>query len=534
MDEAAYMLSWIIGAAVWYLAAMLGIALVVGTVAYCGERLRRFARFGLVLSGLDCAVTTDIGAFASAPVPTSSTDDADGDGVPDGVERVEGTDWNASTNYCCNISVTYTGIFQTTNALTFVARWGDTEVSLPSVVTTNTWTHDFGHRVAMHGERAGVHVWDDANHNGVWDEGETGDKYDFKPKGHTTCVTNELAYGHFDRNGNNLPDWWEAVTELSAGGRTVKEYEDPDEDGLINLHEFWAGTSPTVPDGSNTVLSICSRSVDERLRSCHGEGERRYLYRDYPHSASNLVLQGLLERNQTCWAHSIDFSCVSVWNTQGETQRCATVISPRHVLGAAHWHIAARQNVYFIGNDGNIYSNRIQAVKTYQYAYWNSGSEVLDIAVGLLASDLPPCVVPVSVLPTNAFDWISSGDRLPAIRLTQDRSVLVQEIQNLYPLNPNASSLVYYVDPVVNALRKMYTGTVRSGDSGSPNFLIYGDQLVLLGVTRTVSGAPSIILTQLKIQEMMDELSRDYNKPLSRLQFFDFSGCPRLERHEHD
>ena len=123
----------------------------------------------------------------------------DSDGVLDSVERAEGTDPNASTNYCCNISVTYTDIFQTTNALTFVARWGDTEVSLPSAVTTKTWTHDFGHRVATRGEFAHVHVWDDANHNGVWDEDETGNKLDINPKGHTTCVTNELAYGHFDR-----------------------------------------------------------------------------------------------------------------------------------------------------------------------------------------------------------------------------------------------------------------------------------------------------------------------------------------------
>ena len=54
-------------------------------------------------------------------------------------------------------------------------------------------SHDFGHRVATRGEFAHVHVWDDANHNGVWDEDETGNKLDINPKGHTTCVTNELA-----------------------------------------------------------------------------------------------------------------------------------------------------------------------------------------------------------------------------------------------------------------------------------------------------------------------------------------------------
>ena len=40
---------------------------------------------------------------------------------------------------------------------------------------------------------------------------------------------------------------------------------DSDGDGLINLHEYWAGTNPLVPDGSNTLLSVMSRSVDDRL-----------------------------------------------------------------------------------------------------------------------------------------------------------------------------------------------------------------------------------------------------------------------------
>ena len=57
MDEILSFIVRFVDAAVWCFAAMLGIALVVGAVAYCGERLRCFARLGLVFCGLAVCVT---------------------------------------------------------------------------------------------------------------------------------------------------------------------------------------------------------------------------------------------------------------------------------------------------------------------------------------------------------------------------------------------------------------------------------------------------------------------------------------------
>ena len=57
MNEILPFIVRFVATAVWCLAAMLGVALAVGTVAYCGERLRRFARLGFVLCGLAVCVT---------------------------------------------------------------------------------------------------------------------------------------------------------------------------------------------------------------------------------------------------------------------------------------------------------------------------------------------------------------------------------------------------------------------------------------------------------------------------------------------
>ena len=57
MDEILSFIVRFVDAAVWCFAAMLGIALVVGAVAYCGERLRHVMRLGLVFCGLAVCVT---------------------------------------------------------------------------------------------------------------------------------------------------------------------------------------------------------------------------------------------------------------------------------------------------------------------------------------------------------------------------------------------------------------------------------------------------------------------------------------------
>ena len=53
---------------------------------------------------------------------------------------------------------------------------------------------------------------------------------------------------------------WEILHGLSPSNAADAM---PDGDGLINLHEYWAGTDPLTPDGSNTLLSVASRSIDE-------------------------------------------------------------------------------------------------------------------------------------------------------------------------------------------------------------------------------------------------------------------------------
>lgn len=336
--------------------------------------------------------------------------DVDGDGFSDALERNEGTDPFDAGSYCFNLSQTYTGVFQTTNALTFAAYFGTNRVHGPCVVADRVWTHDFGHCVATSGEKASVSVWDDANQNGECDAGETSNRYEIAVTGHDMALTNALTYGKFDRDGNTLPDWWETQTELNTvtnGGA----YADTDGDGLINILEYRYGFAPLVSDATNTLPAIASRSIDLRLEEKTPDDSLDMFinYAEYGYSH-------VFEPNTSCWVDGIDLTCCSMWNDNpvlsacGPTQTTVTAISSRHVIYASHFdyvttdhafqHITTNslatmptdQTYYFRGRSGQIYGRHIIARRHIDD----------DIKIGLLDEDLPIN----DVLPTSYLDVI--------------------------------------------------------------------------------------------------------------------------------
>lgn len=119
-------------------------------------------------------------------------------------------------------------------------------------------------------------------------------------------------------------------------------YTDTDNDGLINLHEYWTGCDPLVPDGSNTVLSILARSIDDRLTD--DPTGRMAVYNNYYSPA--------LEPNTNCWAYGIDLSCASPYNSAGHANQAGTLISDQHIVLAAHYQYATNTQVHFKDANG--------------------------------------------------------------------------------------------------------------------------------------------------------------------------------------
>ena len=442
--------------------------------------------------------------------------DVDGDGFPDALERSEGTNPYDSGSYCFNLALTYTDVFQTTNALTFAGYFGTNLVYGPCVVGGRVWSHDFGHLVAASGEKVSVGVWDDVNQNGEWDVDETSNRFEIAVTSHDMVVTNSLPYGNFDRNYNSLPDWWEELTGLSAvtnGG----PYVDTDGDGLFNLHEFWAGCNPLVPDGSNTLLSVTARAVDEGIRD---RNPTNSICKFFNYETNGL--NGIFIPSTNFWAFGIDTSCASMWNNAGHAvwggacngwNLAGTLISARHVIYAHHGAIPHGTTLYFIDVSSNVYSRTLI----------DSRYVSCDIRIGLLNSDLPSSVYPVKLLPSNYSEYVGTAKGLPCVTFDQEEKLIVAELSGLRSFHER-TFLSSAQRPNGNVRQAFYEDMI-GGDSGNPRFLLVGNELALLCVMWKGGGGSGCFITHFidEIQASMDSLASGY-----QLQFINLDAFERL------
>lgn len=436
--------------------------------------------------------------------------DSDGDRISDLEEVRHGADPTNQNIYCFKVAISVGDACEEVGGvkLAFYEQESGRRVSEIAEMSNQTNEVDLHCLVRLMGKPV-LRMWSASEETYVLVP------YTMKWHDNRVTVPSPLVRSLYDADGDEVPDVWEVAHGLSPQDANDAGF-DSDGDGLINLHEYWARTDPHVVDGTNTLLSVASRSVDRLIET---DGLERTMFTNYPSDEMPRVVVP----NPNFFARSIDLSAVSVWNSQSSTQRCVTAVSPYHVVGAAHWQVSPGYSVYFLGNDGIVYSNKIQAASSFEYHYWNSPANTLDVSIGILEAPLPEAVRPVKVLPIHAAEYIGSGKRLPVLSLSQDRCAYVREISSsIDPANPAVSTSISYGCSLKES-RRNYYGHIRGGDSSCPNFLLCGSTPVLLGCHLTASGAPSIILTQPHMQRMMNELSDRTGKPRHELQFFDLT-----------
>ena len=329
-------------------------------------------------------------------------------------------------------------------------------------------------------------------------------------------VTNTLSYLNFDRNYNEIPDWWEVQEGLDAEGVAHRAYDDPDGDGLINLHEFWCGTHPLMPDGWDTLFSVVSRSIDDRIDGKNPTNSL-CLFENYFVNGTNCVFQV----NPNFWAVDVDFSGICVWNSSNQhNERAGALISSRHLLVANHWYpTSVNEILYFRGKSGRIYQRT--PINWRGISVPSSISTYPDTGVVLLNEPLDTNDVSViSVGSTNLLSRIRDGYAVPFIYFNRNKEALVKEIQSLTTGGGNPTWHHFsFMRPKVIARQAFVTDVLGiPGDSSSPSFLLVGDRLVLFGVhSRTISDSPVFLFAN-QIQQAMDILAPGY-----ALQVEDFS-----------
>lgn len=232
------------------------------------------------------------------------------------------------------------------------------------------------------------------------------------------------------------------------------------------------------------------------------------------------------------WVHNTNFylagfrgwSAYSIWNDAGTNlypamtdhsygggttyQGGGIAVSPEHILSAGHMGFRSNWWVVFLDTN-NVpvfrriadYFNGNRTNFPYVFDPPNGTSNMwaaaprYDYYVALLDAPLPPSVEVIKIVPSNwwtkfdAFFYSSNREvRLPIVVFNcQHRQPWVNDLLSLgmYPPKP-ATTNVYgepatQLDSLNHILKGWGCGRVMGGDSGSPFFMLLGDECCLMG-----------------------------------------------------
>lgn len=210
-------------------------------------------------------------------------------------------------------------------------------------------------------------------------------------------------------------------------------------------------------------------------------------------------------RNSGCWVNDLNLTSISPWNSTEGPNRAGVLISPRHIIFAAHYQINNGSTIRFVDNNNNIVTRTMVNKLTHP----NYTPYYPDLTVGVLDSDVPNTISFVKILPQNWNDYLPSLSvihRLPCFVLDQEEKALISELAGL-------STVAGFRVPEFSSTRYAFSETIITGDSGNPAFLIIDDELVIITVWTFggAGGGTSILFHKDAINTMMSTLGGGYS-----------------------
>lgn len=184
-------------------------------------------------------------------------------------------------------------------------------------------------------------------------------------------------------------------------------------------------------------------------------------------------------RDASLWASALvsSLTAISPWNSIGDNTKAGVLVSPIHVLFASHFTPSVGATIRFVGVDGTVVDRTLSAVSPIGADI--NGSQT-DITVGVLDSDVTAGIAFMKVFPADVslkLPSFSNDNTLQAASTNQNAQLSIRDIYQW------KSFLGFNVpnETVYNAFYLPFVG----GDSGSPVFVIFENELVLLCVDST-------------------------------------------------
>ncbi len=190
---------------------------------------------------------------------------------------------------------------------------------------------------------------------------------------------------------------------------------------------------------------------------------------------------------------SLDFSGVG-WQT-ASTQFGVTMISPQNFVTAAHVAPANGSSVSFLSSDGVVRSYTVASTFTIEH----TAGVNTDIVVGRLTAAIA-AGDHIAFYPTLLLNTFNAYSNLPLVVYGQTGVVGTNNVDGFF-LNfdmlpfgggngvADSTLLVTQFDSVAGESQ------ARSGDSGSPTFIVASGQLAVVGVHSAINSAPPPDLT---------------------------------------